>query len=626
MSLPGFYALGSAWLFLLLIPLILFYFLKLKRPRMDVTSLVLWQQVMNDQRVNSPFQRFKRNMLLLLQLLLLLSLILAAMQPFLPTGADRANYVPVLIDCSASMAALDKPGGQSRLDAAKEQIEQMIDDLLPDQQLSLVAFHATARRVTDFTNNKRVLRDGLRDITVTDVPSKLEEALRLTQAMARRVEFDSVLLLTDGNLPTDANFELSFDLTYQKLPSGGKNIGITAVNARRAAAQKWEVFARLEGSPTEQTAASIEWLQDGNVIGREEVILEQNQAERLVFSVEAERPSSIEVRLMPEGFDSLATDNIAYLELPAGRDLTVYCPMEMPAYRHALRGLKNIRVFPEKEESIDLAEYDLLISDRPEDAQRTAAASLFVGVVPEELQNIVSVEPGGVEVVDWVRTAPLLQYVELTEIFSSDEPKSAPDVQDRHYEEAGYEILAHGRTGPLILSKRSGEMPSYYFLFHTDNSTLPYRVGFPILVANAVQIATRQSSLSEVRGETTGVLPAQQLLSDRTYHVTGPGGISRDVPSNDDGLVSGISAPKVGQYVLSEGGNEKMRVGVSLLNSAETSLTGAEKIQFSELSVDASEVKVKMDRPLWPQLTLAALSFLLVEWWYFLRRSGGASA
>ena len=52
-----------AWLFLLLVPLVIFYFLKLKRPRLEIPSLALWRSVLNDQRVNSPFQRFKRNIL-----------------------------------------------------------------------------------------------------------------------------------------------------------------------------------------------------------------------------------------------------------------------------------------------------------------------------------------------------------------------------------------------------------------------------------------------------------------------------------------------------------------------------------------------------------------------------------
>lgn len=627
MNLPGFYALSSAWLFLLLIPLIIFYFLKLRRPQMDVTSLVLWQQVINDQRVNSPFQKFKRNMLLLLQLLLLISLILAAMQPFWPTGADRANYVPVLIDCSASMGARDKPGGPTRLEVAKAQVEQMIEDLLPDQKLSLIAFHKTARRVTDFSNNKRVLRDGLNDITVTDIPSKIEEALRMTQAMARRVEIDNVLLLTDGNFPTEANFELPFELTYQKIDPGGKNIGITALNARRAGATKWEIFVRLEGAKDQQTAARVEWAQDGNPVGEEEVILEQGQSERLVFSVDAERASMIRVRLKPEGFDALDSDNIAYLDLPAGRNLTVYCPLDMKAYRHALRGMENVIVEPDADSgNSDLSEYDLLISDRSAEESPPAQVSLFVGVILPNIQDLVTVESGGAEVVDWDKTSPLLQYVQLTEVFSSDEPKSREEVQDRHYEEAGYEILAHGRTGPLILADRSGERPKFYLLFHTDNSTLPYRVGFPILVANAVQIATRQSSLSDVRGTTTGVLPSRQLLTSRTYQIQGPGGISRETTSNDDGMVAGISAPLAGEYTLSEGGKLQARIGASLLSAEETSLVGTEAIQFSELSVSATDEKVKMDRPLWPQLTLAALVLLLAEWWYFLRRGGGLMA
>src|ERR1043165_9738291 len=116
MSPIVFTSLWGALLFLLAIPLIVFYFLKLERPRMEIPSLALWRQVINDQRVNSPFQRFKRNLLLWLQLLLLCLLALAAMQPFINSNPDNAATIPVLIVCSASMAATDKPGCPSRLD------------------------------------------------------------------------------------------------------------------------------------------------------------------------------------------------------------------------------------------------------------------------------------------------------------------------------------------------------------------------------------------------------------------------------------------------------------------------------------------------------------------------------
>src|ERR1044071_10493992 len=146
--IPTFTALSSAWLLLLTIPVVVFYFLKLRRPRQVIPSLVLWRQVLADQRVNSPFQRFKRNILLLLQLLLLALLVLAAMQPVLRRLSSGASRLPVLIDNSASMAALDQPNGQTRLDAAKAKVRELIDHLPPDQELSLIAFAKSARRLT----------------------------------------------------------------------------------------------------------------------------------------------------------------------------------------------------------------------------------------------------------------------------------------------------------------------------------------------------------------------------------------------------------------------------------------------------------------------------------------------
>ena len=41
MSWPGFHALSAAWLFLLIPPLVVLYFLKLKRPHQRVPSLAL---------------------------------------------------------------------------------------------------------------------------------------------------------------------------------------------------------------------------------------------------------------------------------------------------------------------------------------------------------------------------------------------------------------------------------------------------------------------------------------------------------------------------------------------------------------------------------------------------------
>jgi hypothetical protein len=220
-----------------------------------------------------------------------------------------------------------------------------------------------------------------------------------------------------------------------------------------------------------------------------------------------------------------------------------------------------------------------------------------------------------------------LQHVQLAEIQSTDEPQSTPGTEDGAYEQAGYEILAFGRRGPLILQKMSGSNVAFYLLFHSDRSTLPYRVAFPILVSNFVEIALQQSSLSEVRAFASGVLPPLPMERSTEYQVSGPGGFQMTASSDDAALLSGIPVGKVGEYKFSSSGEEKKTIGVGLLDSRETALKSAKEIRIPEdLTVAAATETVRTDRPLWPMFALLGFFALIVEWWYFHRRPGGLPA
>src|SRR5690606_11875960 len=102
----------------------------------------------------------------------------------------------------------------------------------------------------------------------------------------------------------------------------------------------------LDGSPNGSTAGKVKLLNNGEVIGEEQVILNAKETQRLVFNVAADSPASLEARLQPEGFDALSTDDRAWLELPIGRDLTVFCPTSLGSYRHALQGSAGILMEP----------------------------------------------------------------------------------------------------------------------------------------------------------------------------------------------------------------------------------------------------------------------------------------
>jgi hypothetical protein len=625
MNFPGFYTPSFAWLFFLMAPLILFYFLKLKRPRLAVSSLAIWRQVLNDNRVNSPFQKFKRNLLLLLQLLILAAVVLAAMQPYVRGSAARITRLPILIDCSASMAALDKPGGITRLEAAKQRTAQVIDGLLSDQELCLVSFGRTAHKMTGFTSNKRVLREALSQIAVEDMPSDVEDALRMAQALARTEPFDQVLLLSDGNFPERANVELSFKLDYQRLPPAGPNFGITALNAGHTE-DGWDVFLQVEGSKDASGTVTARLIDGSEEIGRETIAVANGKAERVLFQIKSDKAESLRVELTPDGFDSLASDNVAYLDVPASRRLWIYVPPEMTTWRHAASALKGANVFPEGKELDAVrrsATFDLLVCNNQESLPVEARTRLFVGQVPPDLQKLVAVDDKGTEVVDWRHSAPLLQHVELSDLVILDRPVSATGAQDNDYENLGYEIIAHGSSGPLLLEKRESDRLSYYLLFDTDRSTLPYRVGFMVMMSNLAEVARKQAGIADAQGNRTGVLPAVTLRPDSTYQVELPNGEKREEKSDVTGQLSGVAAPRIGTYRFLDGGTERLRVGASLLSPRETSLASVEAIEFNEqLRVAAAAAPLRTERSFWKYCALAAFLILLVEWWYFHRRPG----
>lgn len=624
MSFFGFINVSAGWLAALFVPLVLLYFLKLKRPVRQMPSLAMWQQVMNDQRVNSPFQRFKRNLLLLLQCLILACLVLAAMQPYWGTGASRAKYLPILIDCSASMGALDKTGGNSRLEVAKAEVRKIIDNLLGDQLISLITMNSTGRRLTDFTNNKKLLHTALDHVTISDVPSRLDDALRLTQALARTYSIERALVITDGNIPLAVDLELPFQIVLQTVPPAGANIGITELNARRSN-EAWEVFARLEASQNGGGTVTAEFFQDGELLGTEQVSLEAREAQRLVFKATSHHDSRIEVRLKPLGYDSLGSDNIGWLELPILRPLRVFVSPELNAYRKALEKVPGLEIHPilESDRPERVNGYDLVISHEESETVPPAPVALFDGVTPQEVSKLVKVETSLVKVVDWQRNAPLLQHVQLSEVQMSDNPVRQGEASDRDFEQLGYEILAHASKGPLILQREREGRQDFWLLFQSDHSTLTYRIGFPILVNNLIQIALRQAGLSEIRGQSTGVLPSRLVDPSTTYTVVAPDGKRQEITSSSEGLLLGVAASRVGKYEIQKGLSPILKTSASLLNSAETSLNRTETIQFREVEVLADATKVNTDQPLWWHLSVLGLITLGAEWWYFQRKPGG---
>ncbi len=628
MSSLGFHtAWPAAALAAIAIPLIAFYFLKLKRERAEVPSLVLWRQVMEDRRVNSPFQRFKRNLLLWLQLLILALLVLAAMQPFMHGRGGRGSLVPILIDHSASMSARATANGPTRLDEAKKTIRARIDNLAPGDQLCLIAFARDARRLTGFTDDRRELRSALDDLTVDDTPSDPTSALRLAQALGRTKPFERAELVTDGNLPERVDTELAFALDFRRVGMPAPNIGITACDAMRRTDARWDVFVSVESAAEAPSGATLELLSGGRVLDRKPLLPTPGGVERIGFTLPGDEALELEARLISDGFDALAADDRAFLALPVIRPMRVHVPERLRAWRHAAQSLASAQVFP-GEGGIDAtgAAFDLVIGDQDEDEAIPATVRLMIGRVPKPCAPLVSIaDEGGSTVVDYRRAEPALSHVMLDDLLITERVRYEQGVGEKDFEALGFEVLVHSERGPLMIKRGSPGSAAYHLLFHTDRSTLPYRVALPVLVANLLSEAMQAAGQREVRCLATGILPPVAFAPGATATVTMPDGQRSEAVADREGLVSGVRSLHAGIYHLASGA-ARVDLGAGLLDAEETRLGSVDRLQVREVAVHASGEALPSERVLWPSCALAALVVCLGEWWYFNRRPQAWSA
>jgi hypothetical protein len=153
-----------ALLGLLFVPAVIaMYLLKLRRTETVVPSTLLWQRLAADVEANAPWQKLRRSLLFLLQLLLVVVLAFLAARPFLERPAGLARDLVVIVDTSASMAATDVP--PNRLAAAKEAAIGALKDLPAGGKVSVIEAGRTARvagsmsRLAMLTKTDRVTPD-----------------------------------------------------------------------------------------------------------------------------------------------------------------------------------------------------------------------------------------------------------------------------------------------------------------------------------------------------------------------------------------------------------------------------------------------------------------------------------
>ena len=87
---------------------------------------------------------------------------------------------------------------------------------------------------------------------------------------------------------------------------------------------------------------------------------------------------------------------------------------------------------------------DLIISTDAKTLEEPAGVIFSLDHVPSDLSTLVQMEKESGHVVDWLRSDPLLQHVELTDVILLDRPIIEPGTDEASFEQLGYQTLVHG--------------------------------------------------------------------------------------------------------------------------------------------------------------------------------------
>lgn len=646
--------------------LLLFYFLKLRRRPVRVSSSMLWRDAARDLQVNVPWRLIRPSWLLLLQILILALLAGALGRPVLDLAAAPPAHTVIVIDQSASMAAREPGADASRLDRAKSRAQTLLARLSSSSQpvrFSILSYASRPGVRYAEGPDAGAARAAINAIEQTDEPGDIGAVLQLLKALTAAAEAESadqparsirVVFISDGGdaqrLATGAGADLSGlgDVEFEFLriaqpPEADPpiNAGITALAARRDYDDPslLRVFVAIESNAPEARATSLsavitpEGADQSLEIGAWPIQIPRATTDapgRVTRSFDLISPVGGILRVSLRMSDALASDNTAWMTLTAPTPPDVWLvradnPTETAASGSLRDAIEAVITAPPR--LVTASEYEALAPTQTPDvvvfnavtpSAIPAAPSLsFAGGLP--IPGLIiqrPADPRPTQVAFWIRSDPLMRGVTFpgTTVY---EPRAItlPDTQAANAQARDARVIARGSDGPLIAYLRDA-FPRVVIGFTPDETNWWRDPSFPVFIANAIETLAQSGIQSGDAGRvirTGEPVSIPGLSAAEPPVISGPNAFERPLKIGADNTAAVGSLPFAGVYRI----NERPILAASLLDPIETSLATSAELSIAGRSLAGTGVEELAPREIWHWFVIAAVALLAVEWFAY---------
>ena len=579
---------GWAWLG---IPVVIaLYLLRRKAARHEVPSLLLWQRLEGAREAHKPFQKLRRQWLLILQLVLVTLLAIALMRP---AGLGGPNGERVMVfDISASMQAESQ--GRSRLAEATADALKWVDGIQEGDRLTIISAGQTVQQVLSRSADKSKMRAALESLAAENGEADMEGALSLALAMKRDLPDISIVVYSDTYRSEDDKLQIHTvgqrenNRWVLSLQVSEQQDGLTA-------------FARI-ANYGEACDVTVEGYADGLLFDIVTLTVEADAQQSVQMTVPGE-PQVVWLEIKTE--DALMRDNVCYwVRQETAERKALLITQGNIFLEKALALREDLAVYKASAaDAVDMTGYDLYVLD---------------GAVPETLpdtgsilawkpsRSVFSIDAGAEK-----QDAGRLRAAAGSQGSLITQNLMLSDISLRAYcpLSGGQSILTWGEDSLLNISEENGRRVAAIG-FDLHDSNLSMKADFPILMQNLMDFLL-PDPVTLVGAAVCGQ-PISLASDERTVSadIITPSG--KTIPA--EGSVF-TETGEVGVYTLREvrvDGQERRTAFALHIPLAESELRQVPQQQ----EIDAEQETQKSGSGQeWTQIFLLAfLAILLVEW------------
>lgn len=561
----------AAWLF----------FRKVRPPRVDVPSLLLWRRVFDQSRALSWWERVRRAVSLVATVLVAVVLALAVARPAPSAGAAAHGRLLVVLDSSTSMLARTADG-RTRWQHAVAMARQLLGSAGGADVSLATTGEGLVEGPTSDTALVESALDRLAPVGGDDVP------------WPRVAATDTVHLVTDGARERPLDPSVVIHSVYESSP----NVAVSALAVRPSTSPSSPGEAYFEvANYAKAQQVRITLTRGRDTLVDQSVEIGDSEVVRQVVPLPAGGDPRLRARVSA-GQDALAEDDDAVAWIAEAQPLAVTVVTEQPnalapLLQHA-PGVTTTWVTPT---AYRPGTTDVLIFDRWLPAEAPKVPALVVAPPDSPWLG----HAAGVEKLPrWTKPG-------AHDVLAGIDPLTLDVTRAFSYDGAGIDAIASSDAGtPLVEVVDRPDRRMVILTFGLGDSNLAVAPAFPVLVGNALQWLARPDG-GEPRAPGLVALPAS------TSSIAGPDGRPIETARAGHAVYARLVAP--GFYDVNAGGSHRM-IAVNTGAPATSNLLRTSLPQAARNAGGA----LPSGRAWWLYLAGAAIALVTIEWWTWNRR------